>query len=87
MGQLKLAGMRAAHDEILEEGSDDSSRCPRHRPLLLAQTSAAHARSIAYQLGMVKLPMAKTLPQFEFGASPVNEDLVRKRHGGDQRMR
>ena len=88
MGQLKLAGMRAAYDEILEEGIRRQQPMPYIiGALLRAQTSAAHARSIAYQLGMAKFPMTKTLAQFDFGASPVDEDLVRERHGGDQRLR
>ncbi len=84
MGQLKLAGMRAAYDEILEEGIRRQQPMPYViGALLRAQTAAAHARSIAYQLGMAKFPMAKTLAQFDFSASPVNEDLVRERHGGE----
>ncbi len=84
MGQLKLAGMRAAYDEILEEGIRRQQPMPYViGALLRAQTLAAHARSIAYQLGMARFPMAKTLAQFDFGASPVNEDLVRERHGGE----
>ena len=84
MGQLKLAGMRAAYDEILEEGIRRQQPMPHViGALLRAQTSAAQARSIAYQLGMAKFPMAKTLAQFDFNASPVNEGLIRERHGGD----
>jgi DNA replication protein DnaC len=83
MGKLKLAGMRAAYDEILEEGVRRQQPMPHIiGALLRAQTSAAHARSIAYQLGMAKFPMAKTLTQFDFNASPVNEALIRDRHSG-----
>ena len=57
MGQLKLAGMRAAYDEILKEGIRQQQPMPHIiGALLRAQTSAAHARSIAYQLGMAKFP-------------------------------
>lgn len=83
MGKLKLTGMRAAYDEILEEGIRRQQPMPHViGALLRAQTSAAHARSIAYQLGMAKFPMAKTLTQFDFNASPVNEALIRDRHSG-----
>lgn len=83
MGQLKLAGMRAAYDEILDDGIRRQLPMPQVvGALLRAQIAAAHARSIAYQLGMAKFPMAKTLAQFDFGASPVNEALVRERHAG-----
>ena len=84
MVRLKLAGMRAAYDEILEEGIRRKQPMPHVvGALLRAQVAAAHARSIAYQLGKAKFPMAKTLAQFDFSASPVNEELVRDRHGGD----
>ncbi len=83
MGQLKLAGMRAAYDEVLEEGVRRKQPVPHVvGALLRAQIAAAHARSIAYQLGMAKFPMAKALAQFDFSASPVNEALVRERHEG-----
>ena len=83
MGQLKLAGMRAAYDEVLEEGVRRKQAIPYVvGALLRAQIAAAHARSIAYQLGMAKFPMAKALAQFDFSASPVNEGLVRERHEG-----
>jgi hypothetical protein len=65
--------MRAAYDEILEDGI--------RRQLPMPQVVGALLRAqIAYQLGMAKFPMAKTLAQFDFGASPVNEKLVRERH-------
>jgi DNA replication protein DnaC len=83
MGQLKLAGMRSAYDEIIEEGVRRQYPAPRIiGSLLKAQIAAARARSIAYQMGMAKFPVAKTLAQFDFGTSPVNEDLIRELHGG-----
>ena len=36
------------------------------------------ARSIAYQIGMARFPLAKTLAEFDFPTSPVNEPLVRE---------
>jgi len=83
MGQLKLIGMRSAYDEVIEEGIRRQQPMPYVvGALLQAQIAAAHARSIAYQMGMARFPMAKTLAQFDFGASPVNEALIRERHDG-----
>ena len=83
MGQLKLIGMRSAYDEVIEDGIRRQQPMPHVvGALLQAQIAAAHARSIAYQMGMARFPMAKTLAQFDFGASPVNEPLIRERHHG-----
>jgi len=83
MGQLKLIGMRSAYDEVIEDGIRRQQPMPYVvGALLQAQIAAAHARSIAYQMGMARFSMAKTLAQFDFGASPVNEALIRERHDG-----
>jgi len=83
MGQLKLIGMRSAYDEVIEDGIRRQQPMPYVvGALLQAQIAAAHARSIAYQMGMARFPMAKTLAQFDFGASPVNEALIRERQDG-----
>ncbi|KAA0675702.1 hypothetical protein DS843_30350 [Roseomonas genomospecies 6] len=37
---------------------------------------------LTYQLGAAKLPLAKTLAEFDFTASPLNEGLVRDLHDG-----
>lgn len=83
MNQLKLIGMRSAYDEVIEDGIRRQQPMPYVvGALLQAQIAAAHARSIAYQMGMARFPMAKTLAQFDFSASPVNEALIRERHDG-----
>ena len=83
MGQLKLIGMRLAYDEVIEDGIRRRQPMPYVvGALLQAQIAAAHARSIAYQMGMARFPMAKTLAQFDFNASPANEPLIRERHDG-----
>ena len=71
MGELKLAGMRAAFDEVI------ANRAKRQYPvrqiigdLLKAEIAEKHARSIRYQLGIAKLPLAKELVNFEFMARP-----------------
>jgi len=78
MGKLKLFGMRAAFDEIIANGIKR-----RHEPqriigdLLKAELADKAARSIKYQLGIAKLPLAKELADFQFKGTPINEALVR----------
>jgi DNA replication protein DnaC len=78
MGKLKLFGMRAAFDEIIANGIKR-----RHEPqriigdLLKAELADKAARSIKYQLGIAKLPLAKELTDFQFKGTPINEALVR----------
>ena len=77
LGQLKLAGMRAHFDEVVTAGRK------RQRAfemilgeLLRAEITEKQARSIRYQLGIAKLPLAKELTEFAFADSPVNQALV-----------
>jgi len=42
-----------------------------------------HARSIRYQMGIAKLPLAKELADFAFADTPINEQLVRDLAGGN----
>ena len=77
LGQLKLAGMRAHFDEVVTTGRK------RQRAfevilgeLLRAEIAEKQARSIRYQLGIAKLPLAKDLTEFAFADSPVNQALV-----------
>ena len=78
MAELKLLGMRLAFDEVLTNG------VKRQHPaqqiigdLLAAEIAEKHARSIRYQVGAAKLPLAKELADFDFKGSPINEGLVR----------
>ncbi len=83
MGRLKLAGMRAAYDEIV--GAGVKRKHPIARivgDLLAAEVADKTARSIRYRLATAKLPLAKDLSDFDFKASPVNEALVRELHDG-----
>ena len=78
MTALKLAGMRAAYDDILADGI--KRRHPVHRivgALLQAEIADKTARSIKYQMMSDKLPMAKELADLDFSASPANEPLIR----------
>ena len=78
MGKLKLAGMKAAFDEVIANGIKR-----RHEPqrivgdLLKAELVDKAARSIKYQLTIAKLPLAKELADFQFNGTPINEALVR----------
>ena len=78
MGKLKLAGMKAAFDEVIANGIKR-----RHEPqrivgdLLKAELVDKAARSIKYQLTLAKLPLAKELADFQFNGTPINEALVR----------
>jgi DNA replication protein DnaC len=83
MGELKLFGMKVAYDETLA-----TALKRRHEPqqlvgdLLKAEISEKHSRSIRYQLGIAKLPLAKDVEDFAFKDTPINENLVRDLAGG-----
>jgi len=83
LSQLKLAGMRAAYDEVVAAGV--RAQHPFQRifgELLLAQLADHRARSIAYRMGVARFPVMKNLTEFNFAVSPVNEGLVRELHDG-----
>src|ERR1700680_2549109 len=83
MGELKLYGMRAAHDEIITTAVKR-----QHEPqrvvgdLLSAEINEKQARSIKYQITIAKLPLAKDLDDFRFDGTPINETLMRDLVGG-----
>ena len=77
MTALKLAGMRAAYDDILADGL--KRRHPVQQiigTLLQTEVADKQARSIKYQMTSAKLPTAKELADFDFATSPVNEPLI-----------
>lgn len=83
MGALGLAGMRASFEETLAQGL--KRRLSVHQilgTLLQAEAAERKLRSIRYQLGRAKLPVAKDLASFVFEGTPVNEPLVRSLHEG-----
>src|SRR5205814_604107 len=83
MGQLKLAGMRAAYDEVITAGLRAQHSVQRIiGELLLAQLADNRARSAAYRLGVARFPVMKNLAEFDFSVSPVNQGLVRELHEG-----
>ena len=83
MTALKLAGMRAAYDDILADGL--KRRHPVQQiigTLLQVEIADKQARSIKYQMASARLPTAKELADFDFVASPVNEPLIQELAGG-----
>jgi DNA replication protein DnaC len=84
MAELKLYGMKAAFDEII-----DTAVKRQHEPtrivgdLLTAEISEKQARSIRYQITIAKLPLAKDVDDFAFDGTPINETLVRDLAGGN----
>ena len=81
MTKLKLAGMRAAYDDIMRDGLKRQRSVQQILgDLLSAEVAEKEARSISYQIGAAKLPLAKELTEFKFTGSPVNEALVRDLH-------
>ena len=80
---LKLHGMVAAFDEVIDEGIK-RSRTPFDvlGRLLTAEDAERHARSIRYQMTVAKFPEYRELTKFEFAHSPVNEQQIRMLHEG-----
>ena len=79
MTALKLAGMRAAYDDILADGL--KRRHPVQQiigTLLQTEVADKQTRSIKYQMTSAKLPTAKELADFDFATSPVNEPLIQE---------
>lgn len=77
MSQLQLAGMRAAYDDIVSVGIKRKHGLERILGALLkAQIEDKHARSIRYQMGIAKLPLAKEIADLTFDDTPINADLV-----------
>ena len=84
MDELKLAGMRAAFDEVLANGLKRQHPVPRIvGDLLKAEIAEKQARSIKYQITIAKLPIAKEIEDFVFDDASVNETLVRDLAGGN----
>ncbi len=83
MAELSLSGMRTVYDEVMRDGLKRQRSAQQILgDLLAAEVAEKKARSIRYQLGAAKLPLAKTLTEFDFTASPVNEVLVRDLYDG-----
>src|SRR5436190_11120629 len=78
MAALQLSGMRAAYDEIVTAGIKRKHSVDQIiAALLKAEIAEKHARSIRYQMGIAKLPLAKEIEEFVFKGTPINAELVR----------
>jgi DNA replication protein DnaC len=74
---LQLSGMRATYDEIITIGIKRQQGVERViHALLKAEIAAKQARSINYQLGVAKLPLAKELTDLSFEGTPINGELI-----------
>lgn len=79
MSTLKLAGMRGNYDAIVKPGRQRKRSFEELLgELLKAEIVEKRTRSIRYQLGIAKLPVAKELADFDFTASPVDEALIKE---------
>ena len=79
LGTLKLPGMRAHYDDIVTQGRKRQRAFKTLLGELLKIEIADKAmRSIRYQMGIARLPVAKELSEFTFAESPVNEALVQE---------
>jgi DNA replication protein DnaC len=80
---LKLSGMLAVYDEVLEEGRRSRSTADKTLlRLLTAEVAERRARSRNYRLAQARFPSVKELDSFEFAGTPVNEAQVRHLHEG-----
>ena len=65
MADLSLAGMRAAYDEVMSDGIKRQRTVQQILgDLLAAERAEMQARSIRYQLGAARLPLARTLADY-----------------------
>lgn len=87
MAELSLAGMRAAYDEVMRDGLK-RQRLPQQilGDLLAAEVAEKKARSIRYQLGAAKLPLAKTLAEW-YWCSEGGADAPKPGRSFDQGLR
>jgi DNA replication protein DnaC len=77
MGALQLAGMRAAYDEIVSVGVKRQQGLEKViGALLKAEIAAKQARSINYQMGIARLPLAKELADLDVDGTPLNHELI-----------
>jgi DNA replication protein DnaC len=80
---LKLTGMLAVYDEVLEEGRRSRSTTDKTLlRLLTAEVAERHARNHNYRLGQARFPSIKELDSFAFSGTPINEGQVRHLHEG-----
>ena len=75
--------MRTASDEVVADGLRRQHTFHQmFGALLQAEVAEKRARSIRYQMGAARLPLAKTVENFRFAGTPINEAVVRDLHAG-----
>ena len=81
--ELKLYGMVSAYDETVTLGIKRQQPIPEILGgLCQAEAAERKVRSIRYQMGVARFPVAKDLDSFKFADSPVNEPLIRDLYNG-----
>lgn len=81
---LKLYGMVNTFDETVTKGVNQQLSIVDILAILCQEEAAERkVRSIRYQLGIARFPIAKDLDKFQFSESPVNEPLVRDLYTGN----
>jgi DNA replication protein DnaC len=83
LGVLKLYGMVNTFDETVTRGvKQQQSMVEILGRLCQAEAVERKVRSIRYQLGIARFPVAKDLDRFQFTESSINESLVRDLYNG-----
>lgn len=81
--ELKLYGMLNSFEETISQSvKKQQSMVGLLGQLCHAEASERKVRSIRYQLGIARFPVAKDLDNFQFGESPTNEALIRDLYTG-----
>jgi DNA replication protein DnaC len=75
--ELKLPGIVRCFDEVIRSATQHQWR-PQEvvAELFRAEMAEKTARSIRYQMNAAKFPVAKSLAEFDFTASTVNEETA-----------
>jgi DNA replication protein DnaC len=76
--ELKLHGMADSYAELLSQGRniDMSEWLIKH--LIEAETTARAVRSIGYQMAAARFPIHRSLADFDFSQSKVDESLIKQ---------
>ncbi len=77
---LKLQGMASAYAELLNQGANASVQLEEGliKHLIDAETTERVIRSIGYQMAAARFPIHRSLADFDFSQSKVDESLIRQ---------
>lgn len=75
---LKLRGMAASYAELLGQGSNASLQMADWliKQLIEAETTDRAIRSVGYQMSAARFPIHRSLADFDFSQSKVDEPLI-----------